>query len=525
MAIIDTERNVVVVQIVYDGPSLSGKTTSLTTLAKLLGDSTKIYVPSKMTGTGYYSQWIEYTGGFFKGYRISCQIISISGRPSLDDPAYCYLLQTADAVVWVLDASANPEITLNYFKDLQPVLSRPEENTIKVIVQANKHDLSTALPVTQLRKIFQDYPQVKIVESIATADKGVRETFVLAVRLAIERADALLTKDLLPYGKPKITCEADLHHKLQEILMEAGVAEKTTLTSEEIVQAPERANELVIAPVAITESFAETIIPEDNCPIITQQTDRVAKVSHTSAEPSLLFFDKHTATKLIWPPFQGRHIVTEILTYPLDISLKSGGWWSIHAHTQWRCFSKVEWQYTQVDQAQQAFRSQISLCLECGPMLADQRCVAVAQHDTESTWRSWQITPCLPTLLEHLTNTLQQDPPAQQALETFRCAIRYTDALQQSTHYSFGLFLHLENLGVNEHGQVIYVGPIDTPGVTRPPALDPATLPDMVQQEFAEQIAKLLPLAKTQKIIQEFRDIDGFEQQYLLDMLIEIFSN
>lgn len=525
MAIIDTERNVVVVQIVYDGPPLSGKTTSLTTLAKLLGDSSKIYLPSNMTGTAYYSQWIEYTGGFFKGYRISCQIISISGRPSLDDPAYCYLLQSADAVVWVLDASANPEITLNYFKDLQPVLSRPEENTIKVIVQANKHDLSTALPVSQLRKIFQDYPQVKIVESIATADKGVRETFVLAVRLAIERADALLTKDLLPYGKPEITCEADLHHKLQEILLEAGVAEKTTLISEEIVQTPERANELVNAPVANAETFAETIIPEENCPIIIQQTDKVAKVSHTSAEPSLLFFDNLSATKLIWPPFQGRHIVSEILKYPLDILLKSGGWWNIHAHTQWRCFSKVEWQYTEVAQAQQAFRSQISLCLECGPMLADQRCVAVAQHDTESTWRIWQITPCLPTLLEHLTNTLQQDPPAQQALETFRCAIRYTDALQQSTHYPSALFLHLENLGVNEHGQVIYVGPIDTPGVTRPPALDPATLPDRVQQEFAEQIAKLLPLAKTQKIIQEFRDIDGFEQQYLLDMLIEIFSN
>ena len=102
MAIIDIERDVIVVRIVYDGPPFSGKTTSVHALAKILDKRNTVFSPQEdpLSKTLYFD-WMEYCGGFFKGYSISCQIISVPGQLSLMERRH-FLLRTADSVVFVL---------------------------------------------------------------------------------------------------------------------------------------------------------------------------------------------------------------------------------------------------------------------------------------------------------------------------------------------------------------------------------------------------------------------------------------
>ena len=117
MAIIDTTRDVVVVRIVYDGAPAAGKTLSVQTLGKLLGKTNAVFTPELPDYPTVYFDWLEYTGGFFKGLAIACQIVSVPTHTTAQ-PYRDYLLSTADTVVFVADASSpkNLQASLPYFE-------------------------------------------------------------------------------------------------------------------------------------------------------------------------------------------------------------------------------------------------------------------------------------------------------------------------------------------------------------------------------------------------------------------------
>src|SRR5688572_25574775 len=100
MAVIDENKNVLVVRIVYDGPALSGKTTSLAALAR--GLSSRLDSPAEMAGRTLYFDWVDYVGGLFDGRQIRCQIVSAPGQLDLAHRRR-FLIENADALVVVLD--------------------------------------------------------------------------------------------------------------------------------------------------------------------------------------------------------------------------------------------------------------------------------------------------------------------------------------------------------------------------------------------------------------------------------------
>ena len=81
MAVIDDTRGVLVVRIVYDGPALSGKTTSLKALARGVGR--EITTPQETAGRTLFFDWVDYVGGLFDGRQIRCQIVSVPGQLDL----------------------------------------------------------------------------------------------------------------------------------------------------------------------------------------------------------------------------------------------------------------------------------------------------------------------------------------------------------------------------------------------------------------------------------------------------------
>ena len=277
MAIIDIERDVIVVRIVYDGPPFSGKTTSVHALAKILDKRDTVFSPQEdPSSKTLYFDWMEYCGGFFKGYSISCQIVSVPGQLSLMERRHL-LLRTADSVIFVLDASeANTEIALTYFNDLRRLLSPAENHFFPVIIQANKQDKPKALSALQLKStLFPDYPNIKIVDSTAISGKGIREAFVLAVRLALERSEALMVKGQLEHGRPQIDSGEGLFTQLQQDLF----FQNSQLKSESLPLVESKSPEQMVTD---TTSVTRQPSPE---PLTTESTLPIDAAAYSTADP------------------------------------------------------------------------------------------------------------------------------------------------------------------------------------------------------------------------------------------------
>jgi signal recognition particle receptor subunit beta len=199
MPVIDEARGVLVVRIVYDGPALSGKTTSLKALAG--GVSSQITTPGESNGRTLFFDWIDYVGGAFDGRQIRCQIVSVPGQRQLQARRRA-LLETADAVVLVLDTREHEwDFSLGWVKETVPYC-RGKDPPVGLVLQANKRDAADAVPASVLRDSVNSIAPVAVVPSTATVGDGIREAFVLAVRLALDRVRALAGAGRLLSGSP-----------------------------------------------------------------------------------------------------------------------------------------------------------------------------------------------------------------------------------------------------------------------------------------------------------------------------------
>src|SRR5262245_19461841 len=103
MAVLSLSKDALVIRVVYDGPPMAGKTTSVRSLAGKLGSDVK--APEEVECRTLYFDWLDYTGGLFEGRRIRCQIVSAPGQATLASRRR-RLLETADVVVFVSDSTS-----------------------------------------------------------------------------------------------------------------------------------------------------------------------------------------------------------------------------------------------------------------------------------------------------------------------------------------------------------------------------------------------------------------------------------
>ena len=209
MAVIDPVSDTVVIRIVYDGAPFAGKTTTIRALAGGFGG--QVRSPGEIEGRTLFFDWLDYTAGLFEGRRIRCQIVSVPGQAILA-PRRRRLLLSADVVVYVSDGSPSAfAAELGYLVGLKQALESRATPPVGVVVQANKRDLPDAVPVADLRNAL-DRVRLKaaIIESNACDGTGVRETFVFAVRLALDRVRELLRNGKLREARPQVDNDDDL---------------------------------------------------------------------------------------------------------------------------------------------------------------------------------------------------------------------------------------------------------------------------------------------------------------------------
>jgi signal recognition particle receptor subunit beta len=223
MALLDPESGTVVVRVIYDGPSESGKTTSLAALAAQLPQHRcgKFHSLNNRAGNTLYFDLLELDGGTIEGYQLRCQIVTVPGAPALTGRRFV-LLSLADTVIFVVGRS-QPELNagVREFATLRPFLKPLREPPVGLVLQANQRDDKEALSLAEIsRSLGREIPTI---ETMASQGKGIRKAFILAVRQGVARARRLIATDAIPIGRLEPDCGTSLVDLMDELAPFPGI--------------------------------------------------------------------------------------------------------------------------------------------------------------------------------------------------------------------------------------------------------------------------------------------------------------
>jgi signal recognition particle receptor subunit beta len=382
LAVLDSEHGAVVIRVVYDGAPMAGKTTSVGALGRGLG--APVYSPAEISGRTLYFDWLDYTGGLFEGHRIRCQIVSAPGQAALASRRR-QLLESADVVVFVGDSSpAGFDADHAYLGSLCAVLRQLDGPPVGIVLQANKRDLPDAVPIEHMRSRLDGLGmKVGLVEAIATEGSGIREAFVFAVRLALDRVRELMRLGLLAEGRPSIDSADQLLESMRH--REAGSLDMAVEHGLRHTPLSELRQETLASQALEQAMREEALTPEEtikpNSGVATSNSD----ARHAPDVPN-----ERVASGLVWPPVDGRVILQEVGRAAVKLACSNDGDWSAHVSDRWRVVTPANAKFSSVEEGRPAL---IELARHCATKCrADsiERCVALAA-DGHGAFRLWQI--------------------------------------------------------------------------------------------------------------------------------------
>lgn len=408
MARMTSERDAVVVRLVYDGPPRSGKTTSVGALANGLGRS--LFSAGEEQGRTLYFDWLEYQGGSFDGLPIRCQIVSVPGQEERAARRRA-LLSEADAVVFVVNgAPEHLAASVEHLRDLRSFLEERPSPRPGIVVQANHRDHPEAPPLARLQEALGT-GGLALVESVATENQGIREAFVLAVRLALDRVRELIREGSLESGPGETDAPAALLAWLQA-----------------------REGESPREPAPSSPPAAAPGVP--------RLPDSGAPIGH------------------VWPPVDGRMVLHAAAAPSAVPRLARDGSWRCRA-AGWHFHSAPRHELERLDEARQELLSWAQRHASRAHRLSPQRCIALAETGW-GTWRLWQVVQSRETLRQRLRSALEA--PALAETETLlsscvRLLLEARQAFRTEPPLPWGLDLIGES-----GGRPIYIGllpPVD----------------------------------------------------------------
>jgi signal recognition particle receptor subunit beta len=370
MAILDPRSDAVVIRVVYDGSPMAGKTTSVRALGRGLGG--EVCSPAEVSGRTLYFDWLDYTGGLFEGRRIRCQIVSVPGQATLA-PRRRRLLEGADAIVFVGDSTpAGFAADRSYLSGLQAVLERLSGPPVGIVFQANKRDRADAVPIGTVRSMLAELGlRVGVVESIATESSGIREAFVFAVRLALDRVRDLMRTGELPAARPEVDSAQELLEDLKRA--EDGSMDYAALSG--------------LVHTRLADLQPDTMLVKALSEAVGSGGDTLAAPAGADFEPATP--DARVASGLIWPPVDGRLVLHELAQANVALTRSTEGAWSAVANGRWRMHSAANDVFAELEQGRailvQAARNQAAAREK-----AASCCITLAA-DGHGRYRLWRI--------------------------------------------------------------------------------------------------------------------------------------
>ena len=427
MAVIDEQRGVLVVRIVYDGPALSGKTTSLKALAR--GVSSQVETPAETGGRTLFFDWVDYVGGLFDGRQIRCQIVSVPGQRELWARRQA-LVETADAMVLVLDTRQGEwDFSLDWVRQTVPYCRRGDP-PVGLVLQANKRDAPDAVPAHAMRDALNRIAPIAVVPSTATTGDGIREAFVLAVRLALDRVRALASAGRLLSGTPEVDSPEQLLERLRGL--DGGVAPAV----------PRPTPGLVEAISAELDAIEGARRPSSLPPSDDQERPFVP--------------DPLMPGGMIWPPVDGRALLHEVAS--LDIRPTRVG------RADW-CGSGSGFRFHSLGGAvfpdlQSARNELIEWARQHAANLAhlSQGRAVILADAGGGRLRLWQIVRAEATLRERLAAALPLPDPEHVAQELLDVAMQLASARDHFARTTVPLPCTLWTVGASSSSRPMFVG-------------------------------------------------------------------
>lgn len=454
MAIVDADSSEIVLRILYDGPPLAGKTTSLRVLAEGLAASRtgELFSPAEAEGRTLYFDWLDYLGGWFEGHRVRCQIVSAPGQASLVGRRKL-LLRDADVVVFVVDSTADGlEAAAEHYQRLRQLLDRPGEPHVPIEIQANKQDLPGAMALEQIQALFSKEPNLAVFPSCAEEGSGVMEAFAFAVRLAIDRAGVLLKEGKLRVGEPAVQSGEEL---LSWIETEEGVGAAERRTEKEV-------SRRAVAPDGASAAGGSPLLPDAGAP---------------SAN--------------IWPAMAGRIVLRQLEAGPAKLWRKPNGAWLALAANQWWLYSAANHIFTNVEKGRTALDAATQHHEAIAGLLSENRAYALAEAGNGS-WRLWQIGRREPSLADSLTVERARAEGGVGVHQIIGCAnaLIRMDELVRQTRAPFRAALRTLGADDPEHR---YIGIVaETGGVSEADSESQGTSELLVRRELGGPLRILL---------------------------------
>jgi GTPase SAR1 family protein len=408
LAILNIEKNQIVIRLVYDGAPLSGKTTSLKALAGSFSE--ELYTPEELYGRTTYFDWVEYVGGLFEGYQIRCQIISVPGQ-LVWAARRRQLIDSADVIVFVGDTTRKRfQDSLSYLQELTSYLKKLEGPPVGIVFQANKRDLADVVDLQEMeQQLGESLKGIAIVESIATESSGIRHAFVLGVRLCLDRVRELIKTNALSRGKPEIENGKDLLQAIKS--REARLLQpdnNTCLANDSEVSLQTSLVSKVLGELLIQEPQAVQLSVADS------NASHIGDAAEAKPLPEIVqeqlpqLPTPDVASGMVWPPVEGRIILHEIAVHKAELYRSDDGDWLATSIPNWHIHSYKEALFDNLDKARQQLIHWAHLHLATLSLLSPRRCL-VLTGTPEQGWRLWQVVRKTESLRNHLDKILAGD--------------------------------------------------------------------------------------------------------------------
>ncbi len=190
MATINFARREIEAKIVYVGPALSGKTTNVQVLHRLVPRAQRgeLHQLSTDGDRTLFFDFIPVELGQIAGFTAHFKLFTVPGQVYYQQTRKA-VLQGADGVVFVADSAAGrAQANLDAMIDLEQNLRAHgfDLASIPLVVQLNKRDVDDALPVNVMITELNPFG-VPTVESIAASGYGVLDTLYKITEIATKR--------------------------------------------------------------------------------------------------------------------------------------------------------------------------------------------------------------------------------------------------------------------------------------------------------------------------------------------------
>jgi signal recognition particle receptor subunit beta len=175
-------------KIVYYGCGLCGKTTNLQYIYEKTNPESKGKMISLATETErtLFFDFLPLSLGEIKGFKTRFHLYTVPGQ-IFYDASRKLILKGVDGIVFVVDSQAERmDANIESFENMKENLHEHgyDIEQIPYVIQYNKRDLPSAVPVEEIRKLLN--PQgVPDFEAIATKGIGVFETLKAIIKLVL----------------------------------------------------------------------------------------------------------------------------------------------------------------------------------------------------------------------------------------------------------------------------------------------------------------------------------------------------